>query len=376
VSRPPRNDVLLAFAVLAGVMVEQAVSLGFGWEDVVKIPGCLAIAWRRTAPVGSALTLFATLGFGELFVAGDSEAYAGLIAMIVAMYSIAAYALPARVLPGSLAALGLLIANSTVASLHDDSYANAFEAISGGVLFAVIVMFAPAYVIGRSVRRQGELRAQLAERARELDVERELHAQTAAAQERERMADELHRVVADGLRAMLSELEGARRVALDDPRLAERSVLRVEEHGRDTLTELRSLLGVLRRGDEDLALAPQPSLSRLDVLAARAGRGIEVALRVEGEPRALTPGLDVAAYRVVEDALAHATGARRAEIVVRWAEHDVMLEVSVDGPQLGDAGALAAARERVALFGGRLDAGRRPRGGSAMRAALPAEVAA
>ena len=374
--RPPRNDVLLAVAVLVGVMVEQVVSLGFGWEDVVKIPGCLAIAWRREYPLASALGLFTSLGFGEFFVAGDSDAYAGLIAMIVSLYSIAAYAAPERALAGSLAALALLIVNSTVSSLNDDGYPNAFEAISGGVLFAIIVMFAPAYAIGRAVRRQGELRAQLAERVRELDVERERHAAAAASDERARMADELHVVVADGVHAMLGELDEARRIAVTDPVAAEQTVLRVEERGRAALTELRSLLGVLRRGDEDLALAPQPSLTRLTELTRRLGRGIEVELRVEGAPRALTPGLDVAAYRVVEEALGHAAGARHAEVVVRWAERDVVLEVAVDGPQLGDSETLRATRERVALFGGRFDAGRRPRGGSAMRAQLPAEVAA
>lgn len=375
-TRPPRSDVLLALAALTGVMAEHVLSLGLGWEDALKVPGCLALAWRRTNPVASGLILFALLGFGEFFVAGDSEAYAGLVAMIVSLYSIAAYATPERALTGSLAALALLSVNSAVASLNQQTDQTVLQEISGGIMFAVIVMFAPAYVIGRAVRRQNELRAQLAERARELDAERELQTETAARAERERMADELHVVVADGVRGMLADLEAARRVAIEDPRRAEAAVLRVEERGRDALTELRSLLGILRRGDEDLTLAPQPSLARLDALVEQAGHGIEVTLRVDGDPRPLTPGLDVAAYRVVEEALAQAVGAGRADILVRWAERDVILEVVVDGPQLADPASLRASRERVTLFGGRLDAGRRPRGGSAVRAGLPAEVAA
>ena len=370
-TRPSRGDALLAGGLLVAMGAEQAVGRGLSWADLLYVPAFAALAWRRVAPVPSALVAIAFLGASEFAEALNTNAFMLFAAVVLAQFSLTLYAPSRQLRAGAAGAALLVVVVALRANFNDPQGESDATIASGAILFALLVLSAPPLALGYGVRRQGELRRQLEERAHELDSERELHAATAAATERERMAQDLHEIVADGVRSMLGELGEARRLAASDPDRAAAAVLSVEERGRDALTELRSLLGVLRRGDEDLELAPQPSLSRLDVLAGRAGHGIQVDLRVEGEPRTLTPGLDVAAFRVVEEALTHAAGARHAQILVRWSERDVLLEVAVDGPQLGDASALRAARERAALFGGRLDAGRRPRGGSAVAARLP-----
>jgi signal transduction histidine kinase len=369
VTRPERSDIVLAAVLLAAVVVEQALFRETVGIALLNGVGCAALAWRRVAPVTSCLVALAFLAGPEFVEASASDAFTTFLAIIVALFSLAAYAAPRRPLPAALAAIVLLSAVSIQASLETDDLV---EAIAGGILFALVVVAGPALGVGLAVRRQGELRRRLEDQARELEAERERHAAAAADAERARIAGELHDVAAEGVRAMLADLAVARRAVVDGPETAGPAIGVVEERGRQALTEMRRLLGVLRRGDEDLALAPHPSLARLDALArAQPPGGPRVSLRVEGTPRALSAGLDVAAYRVVEDALAHATTAGRADVVVRWEPRDLALEIAVDGPELADAADLRPVGERVALFSGRLQAGRRPDGGSALRAALP-----
>jgi len=157
---------------------------------------------------------------------------------------------------------------------------------------------------------------------------------------------------------MVVQAAAARRLAPRDPASAEQAIALIEQTGRDALLEMRRLLGVLRRGDEDLALSPQPSLARVGALVERErGRGRSVRLVVEGEPVAVPAGLDVAGYRALEEALAAAPDGPAA-VVVRWGPATLDLEVRADGAELGPTGHdLLGLRERVALFGGELIAG-------------------
>jgi signal transduction histidine kinase len=373
VTRPPRSDLLLAAAFALAVLVEQALFEDLAWVDALKLPGCLALAWRRVAPVAAAPVVIACFGGGEFLVDGDSDAFTTFAAIVLALFSVAVHARPERLAAGTGAAAAVTLAISVEAGLNDPAPGEATAlTVMAGLLFGLLVIIGPSLGIGLVARRQTELRRRLAERAGELEAERERHAAAAATAERARMAAELHTVVDAGVRAMLGEVASARRLAREDPNAAGAAIMRVEQRGRDALAEMRALLGVLRRGDEDLALAPQPSLGRLDLLARElTSHGLDVSLRVEGVPRLVSPGLDVAAYRLVEEALAQAAGARRADVVVRWTASDLEVEVGVDGHQLADVARLDGARERVVLFDGRLEAGRRPRGGSAMRAGLP-----
>jgi signal transduction histidine kinase len=174
--------------------------------------------------------------------------------------------------------------------------------------------------------------------------------------------------------AMVIQAGGARRLAEKDPSRAREAFIAVEETGREALTEIRRLLGVLRRDDEEIGLAPQPSLRHLGGLVRRSqAAGLPVALTIAGAARDLPPGVDLTAYRLVQAALAGALeqgAAERAEVTVRYAPDSVELEVLDDGAADDDR-PLLGVRERVSLYGGRLHAGRRRSGGHAVRAQLP-----
>jgi signal transduction histidine kinase len=247
---------------------------------------------------------------------------------------------------------------------------DAKSALGDSLFGGLFVVGLPA-LAGRMYRSRVRLNEELRERARRLADERHSRAEEAAAAERRRIAGELHDLVAHGVSGMVVQAGAARRlVKAGDPRASE-AIRAVEDGGREALNELRALLGVLRREDDDLALAPQPSLARLGALVARMRTaGLEVELDVVGEAPPLGPGLDVAGYRVVEEALESAlAGEPRApaRVTVQYGAHFV--ELAIDGAT-PDAGALVRLRERVGLFGGELLTARRgaPPG---VRARLP-----
>jgi signal transduction histidine kinase len=194
------------------------------------------------------------------------------------------------------------------------------------------------------------------------------------ADERTRIARELHDVVAHALSAMTVQATVARRLALTRPELAREAFGAIETAGREALDELRRLLGVLRRDDAELTLAPQPSVRHIHSLARRVtASGLPVTLRVEGSGLELPAGVDVTAYRVVQDALAAALergGAGRAEVRVEVGANTVEVEIRDDG-RSPDPRPLIGVRERVALHGGSLTALHGPDGGHVVRAALP-----
>jgi signal transduction histidine kinase len=175
---------------------------------------------------------------------------------------------------------------------------------------------------------------------------------------------------------------GAARLLLDEePLRAREPLLAVEETGRQALAELRRLLGILRQGEAEQGLAPQPGVADLGALLERCERaGLPVELKVEGEPKALAPGVDLAAYRVVQEALTNAirhAGPARASVIVRYGDRALQLEIADDGRTPKKAGGrghgLVGMRERVAVYGGDFEAGPRPAGGYVVRARLPLE---
>jgi signal transduction histidine kinase len=224
------------------------------------------------------------------------------------------------------------------------------------------------------MRHRAQLHETLRAKAAALEAERAERARTVAADERTRIAGELHDVVAHALSAMVVQAGGARRLAERNPAQAGVAFGAVESTGREALAEIRTLLGVLRREDEEIALAPQPSLRHLDGLVRRAqAAGLPVELTVDGEARELPPGVDLTAFRLVQAALTGALeqgAAGHAQVTVRYAPDAVELEVLDDGAGTDDR-PLLGVRERVGLYGGRLHAGRRRSGGHAVRAQLP-----
>jgi signal transduction histidine kinase len=206
------------------------------------------------------------------------------------------------------------------------------------------------------------------------------------ADERARIARELHDVVAHNVSVMVVQAGAARRTIERDPDRAREALTSVEATGRQALDEMRRLLGVLRTEDEATELrAPQPSVSHLDELVAHVREaGLPVDLVVEGEPRPLMSGVDMSAFRIVQEALTNSlkhAGPAHARVRLRYGEHDLCLEVVDDGRGLaadapasnGGGHGLVGMRERVALFGGELQAGPRTGGGYVVSARIPLE---
>ena len=246
------------------------------------------------------------------------------------------------------------------------------ETIGNYVISIGALVVAPI-VIGRVIRSRARLNQALREKAARLEDERAHRAATAAVEERSRIAGELHDVVAHALSAMVVQASGARRLAERDPARAAEAFQVVETSGREALTEIRRLLGVLRRDDEELALAPQPSLRHVSSLVKRLeAAGLPVEVGIEGEQRDLPIGIDLTAYRVVQEALGGALEhghAGRAEVKLRYGADHVELVVADDGGATDRP--LMGIRERVTLSGGQLRAGARRAGGHVVRARLP-----
>jgi signal transduction histidine kinase len=250
---------------------------------------------------------------------------------------------------------------------------DSYDDEASSYLFTVgAVVFGPA-LIGRVLRNRAALNRTLHDKARRLQRERAQNTVAAAGEERTRIAGELHDVVAHALSAMVVQAAGARRLAERDPARAADAFLAVETSGREALTEIRGLLGVLRREDEDVALAPQPSLRHIQSLLRRTeAAGLPVELAVEGEQRELPLGLDLTAYRVLQEALGSALDeghAGHARVRLNYEDAYIEVEVVDDGGE--PSRPLLGIRERVGLAGGVLRAGARRDGGHVVRARLP-----
>lgn len=232
----------------------------------------------------------------------------------------------------------------------------------GNALWSAILLGAPA-LAGRGIRSRVFLQHEMREKARRLDAERGLRARQAVNDERARIASELQAVVANGVSAMVVQSEAVPRLLHRDDRAgASQALAVIEETGRDALAEMRRLLGVLRRDDEGPALAPQPSLARADaLLAPMKAKGLDTGIAVQGEVVALSPGVDLAGYRVLQEALSSATrasGVSRADVSIVYGDQNVLVKVRDDREDREglDPEVLRALRERLGLYGGALRA--------------------
>jgi signal transduction histidine kinase len=248
----------------------------------------------------------------------------------------------------------------------------------GNFLFGLLIG-GGAWTVGRVVRSRTQLAAGLAREAARLESERVV----AVSEERARIARELHDVIAHSVSVMVVQAGAAQAVLEQHPERAVESLEAVQETGRQALVEMSRLVGLLRDDSEELGLAPQPGLGELDALVAQVRTaGLPVEVRIEGLQRKVSLGVDLSAYRVIQEALTNAlkhAGRARAEVTVRF-EHDALeVEVLDDGPGCMNAHSgghgLAGMRERVSVFGGEFVAGPLPGGGFAVRARLPLEAA-
>jgi signal transduction histidine kinase len=329
----------------------------------------LPLLWRRRHALLATAGVAACGVLLSAVLTPTPDIAVAVILVVVAAYSSGAH-LPLR---PALVGLAMVVAAIVVVSILVDP---------GDFLFPAAFFGIAPWAIGRIIRNQTELARELTEKAEREQIAREEEERSAVALERTRVARELHDVLAHNLSVMVIQASAARRVVEHNPQAAADAAGVIASTGRDALSELRLVFGAVRREDGD-ALGSAPGLEHLDRLASRAHRaGLLVDVRVEGTPLRLSPGADMAAYRVVQEALTntlkHARGAH-ATVNVRYEPGDVIIEVLDDGPgphgngALFDSGGygLIGMRERVALYGGKLDAGRRRGGGFAVRARLP-----
>jgi signal transduction histidine kinase len=367
---PFRADLLLAALYLVEVAAElvflvpdNAPYAGWAIALIVAQAGCLAT--RRRWPIPSAIVAMPLLiGFNLLGKAYGDHMVTPFFVMLFLLYSMG------RNIAGR--PLYYVLAWAVVCAMIAQGV-DSYDDEASSYLFTVgAVVFGPA-LIGRVLRNRAALNRTLHDKARRLQRERAQNTVAAAGEERTRIAGELHDVVAHALSAMVVQAAGARRLAERDPARAADAFLAVETSGREALTEIRGLLGVLRREDEDVALAPQPSLRHIQSLLRRTeAAGLPVELAVEGEQRELPLGLDLTAYRVLQEALGSALDeghAGHARVRLNYEDAYIEVEVVDDGGE--PSRPLLGIRERVGLAGGVLRAGARRDGGHVVRARLP-----
>ena len=375
--RPFAQDSLIASGLTAtsviGVVNDLSVDLPEGGNVVADPLDGLGIvlvlvqtaptAWRRRAPVivlsivTAALFLYSALGYVRSFAA---------FGFLLALYTVAAYEERRRSVPVGIAAgsVALLILGFGPEGAEPDE------------VVATLLLVASTWFIGDSARlRRGEF-VQLEDRAARLEREREVLTREAVDAERKVIARELHDVIAHDVIVIVTQAAAAQRIAQQHPNEAIAGFGAIERAGREAFLEMRRLMELLRPegsaapGD----LAPQPGLRHLsDLVALVRGAGLPIALRVEGVPRPLSPGLDLSAYRIVQEAITNVmkhAGHANVSVLVRYLPSTLQLTIDDDGP--GSTRRLTGPhpgyghlgmRERAALFGGSLAVGPRTEGG-------------
>ncbi|HWM09185.1 MAG TPA: histidine kinase, partial [Solirubrobacteraceae bacterium] len=351
---------LPAVLLVAGE-IEHALLFGTATAALAPILLSAPLLARKKAPLAAAAGVLAGIAFQSLTLDPDAFPATSIIAVVCASYAIAAYSRHTAAIAG----LVVFAAGTTLHAVlvHPDAVA---PALLGGTLVP--------WTVGRIRRGQLELLRQSAERAAEIERNRTRDARAAVNAERMRVARELHDAVAHNLSVVAIQAAGAAGIVERDPARARQVTNLVEQVVQEALKELGRLAG-----DTE---PEQPGLAGVDALAQRArDSGLPVELQIQGEPAPLPAGVDLAAFRIVQEALANTSkhaGNAHAQVVVRYADRAVELEIEDDGrgpngttPSTTDGHGLVGMRERVALYGGTLEVGRRVSGGFAVRARLP-----
>ena len=372
-------DVLIVVIAVAGAIgtatrpaaLQPEGTLGTGLEVAVVGLMILALLLRRRAPfVAPAATwlLSAGLSFldGHLIVGQAPLSIAGMVA---------------AVLLGSLAderqarvGLAIVVVCATTVVYNDPTH-------SLGSLFFIPALFALGWLVGFVLHERSEQTEAAEQRAAQAELERATTARVAVAEERARIARELHDVVAHAVSVMVLQV-GAVRHRLPAADAEDREALQnVEQAGRVALAEMRRILDAMRRDDDEVALAPQPGLGNLPELVedVRAS-GLDVQVEVSGEPLQLPPGLDLSAYRILQEGLTNVlrhAQAEHAQVRVHYGAGQIRLEIRDDGrgPATSDGlgHGLVGLRERVKIVGGQMSVGAADGGGFALCAALPVD---
>jgi signal transduction histidine kinase len=369
-------DVLVVVAAVEGVLEvalrrvpaqDPPLTVGFGAPAVALV--VLPLLGRRRFPFAAPASVW-LLAAAVSFVDGRVVPFAASV--LVAGF--AAAFLLGNLPDARQARVGLaIVLGSAALIVYND------PAPAPGELVFTPLLFVIGWLAGFAVRERAERADAAEERAAIAERQREAVARLAVAEERTRIARELHDIVAHAVGVMVLQVGAVRhRLGAEHPEETE-ALKRVEQAGRDALAEMRRLLGAMRREGEDVALAPQPGLGRLDALAEQVGAaGLPVRVHIEGEPYPLPHALDVSAYRIVQEGLTNAlkhARASRADVTVRYEPGDVRLQVRDDGRgATGDDGpghGLVGVRERVNIYGGEITTETAGDGGFVLTARLP-----
>jgi signal transduction histidine kinase len=329
----------------------------------------LPLWWRRRTPLLAATLVLAGMVTQSVASGDSAEGFELILAVAVAAYSVAAYSTRNRALLG----LAAFAAGYTVYALEDHNIQSGRTSeLWAGAFFAVALL--AAWLIGIFVHG-GRERAAL----QTLAAEHQRAASVAVAEERSRLARELHDIVSHNLSVVVLQAGGARAQGHEAPNST--ALEKIERSSREALVEMRRLLGVLREGDEQSSLAPQPGIAQLEALAATMrAAGLPVDLALEGGHDDLPPALELSVYRIVQEALTNTlkhAGATCAHVRIRRDHDAVTVDVVDNGAGAANDNArstghgLVGMRERVALFGGELRTATRPEGGFSVHARLP-----
>ena len=384
-ANPRAADVMLAtFVTTAAVIVHilapdqtEDYRDPAWWTIPLVVASVFPIAWRRSFPIRSGLVVAAA----QIVTALLDIDGTGFLGVIIALYSIGAHSSGQR-RTNALWAIAVGIVLLFIAGLTVGE-------VNIGDFISSIVILVTAFVLGDNLRRRRDKAESLAERAERAEREQALIAQQQVNAERTRIARELHDVVAHSVSVMVIQAAAARRNLIDAPDVAQTALTNIEDTGRQTMNELRGILGVLRNdsdaGDGGLdgpSLAPQPSMTNLDALV-RASDDLPIRLTINGSLDDLAPSVTLSGYRVVQEAITnvrrHAGPVSAVTIDVERGADALTITVGDDGrgaaaDDVGPGYGVIGMRERVAAAGGSVNVGPRGGGGWRVQAMLPAHA--
>lgn len=386
-SRPVMADVLfacliagLALAELSGEGVGERTHEPDGLGVTLVLVGATALVWRRAAPLP--VLAFVT-SVSCLFYARDYGSYMAAVGL-AALYSVAVHEKNRRV------AWITVVTGWSV--LLVTASLTLFDGVAGfrwSSALSMTLTIGATILAGAVIRNKEEIFVDTRERAERAEADRQLEAERAVARERLRIAREMHDVVAHGMSLITVQAAAAQEIAETRPDDAARLMRSIEATGRDALADMRRMLGVLRNDDQPgasagrRALAPQPTLADLDATIAHCiEAGTPADLVVNGDPRPLPPGIELAAFRIVQEALTnvvkHGGETATATVTLRYSPDELYITVSDTGrgavselTHSGSGHGLIGMRERVEIYDGQLTAGPQIGGGYKVQASLP-----
>ena len=368
--------VITGLSIFALVMITPAEQALFtrGPEPlayVLVLAQAVPIAFRRIRP-GPALTIIVVAFVIDRYM--DFPATTASVGLAFAFHALGSELPRNRSLRIGLPIIAVLAAFTVTGIFY-------VESVSIGTVIVLLIATLVPLLLGREVNEKRRYLSELEERARRLELEREQQAREAVAEERARIARELHDVVAHEMTVMTIQAAAAKRVVSSDPAQAAEALAAIEEAGHDALTEMRRLLGLLRPDEPAADMSPQPGLARLEALVAQMDEaGLAVTVETSGEPEPLATGIDLNVYRIIQESLTnslrHGGPGNAATVRLSYQPDRIDVEIADKGrgaaaSDTGGGHGLLGMKERVMLLDGEFTAGPRRGGGFVVKASIP-----